>query len=72
MVNHAEILVAHFKVVGDTLIKLNQEYLEELLKLNHAETRSTQTEQTLRVSIKQIHYLLVRQYVVESVNTMFN
>lgn len=72
MTNQAEILSAHFKIVGDTLIKLNQEYLEELLKLRNAETRSSQTEQTLRVSIKQIHYLLVRQYVVESVNTMFN
>ena len=72
MINQTEILLAHFKVVGDTLIKINQEYLDELLKLRNAETRSKQTEQTLRVSIKQIHYLLVRQYVIDSVNTMFN
>ena len=72
MINQTEIFLAHFKVVGDMLIKINQEYLDELLKLRNAETEPRQTEQTLRVGMKQIHYLLVRQYVIESLHTMFN
>lgn len=72
MLSQAEIFTSHFKVVGDQLIRINKQYLDELLKLRNAETSPTINEQTLRVSIKQVHYGLVRQYVLDNINTLFN
>jgi hypothetical protein len=72
MLSQSEILNSHFKVVGDQLIRIQQQYLDELLKLRNAETNPTKNEQTLRVSIKQEHYGLVRQYALDNIKTSFN
>ena len=62
----------HFAVVGDTLIKINQRWLDVLLKFRHAETEQVKDEQSLRIGVSQTHYSLLQKYSIESINTLFN
>lgn len=72
MLNQVEIFTNHFKVVGNTLIKINQEFLETGLKMRNAETKILRDEHMLKLAINQTHYMLVRRYAVENINVMFN
>jgi hypothetical protein len=72
MINQNDILVEHFKIVGDTLIRVNQRWLEELLMLRHAQTAQIKYEQAVKVEINQVHYLLLQKYSIDSINTLFN
>lgn len=67
-----EIFTAHFKTVGDMLIKINQEFLTELLIMRNAESKAIYDEHIFKMAIKQTHYVLVRRYVIDGVNTLFN